>query len=166
MISDALSTYLDDHRAGAAGGEQLAKRLAETNVHQPWGRDLRLLSEQVTEDVRTLDEVRKALGLNGGLAKRMIALAGGYVIRWRPDRVLLHGEALPRVLELEAMMSGVTGKRQLWVLLGSVADDARLDGFDFEGLAERATEQIALLRSVHAQAAERLVGRAEQRATR
>jgi hypothetical protein len=54
---------------------------------------------------------------------------------------------LSRLLELEGLETGVTGKRSLWQVLGrAFADDERVASFDFAALVARADEQLAGLR--------------------
>jgi hypothetical protein len=58
------------------------------------------------------------------------------------------------LLELEALIAGVSGKLQLWRGLGEIAStQPRLRGFDFAGLSRRAEDQRRRLEGLHAPAA-------------
>lgn len=122
-----------------------------------------MVARQVSEDADTLESIRQALGVGGGAVKRLLALTGGLLTRWRPDRRLLHPEALALVVDLEAMIAGVDAKRQLWSVLDLMSDDPRLQAFDFSALIARADQQIELLRSAHRIESERLVPQSDAR---
>ena len=74
--------------------------------------------------------------------------------RTKPGRRFLAPSPLSRVLEAEAMIAGISAKRQLWVSLGEESlyfgDDA---DFDFDKLARRADAQLEVLRGFHRDAA-------------
>jgi hypothetical protein len=58
---------------------------------------------------------------------------------------------LSRLDELELLQIGVVGKRRLWALEHTHAGD--LSSFDLGALAERATEQLRRLETLHLKAA-------------
>lgn len=149
-----LEIYLDDHAAGAAAGLSLARRLHENNRNTEWADRLRGLAEQVEEDERTLDEIREALGFEGGKAKRYLALGGERVARLKPNGRLVTYSPLSRLLECEAMEAGVSAKKRLWAAMREgPADLPELSQYDFDELTARAEAQISLLTSFHAHAA-------------
>ncbi|MGH2756610.1 MAG: hypothetical protein ACRDI3_02345 [Actinomycetota bacterium] len=62
---------------------------------------------------------------------------------------------LSRLLELEGLMLGVTGKLGMWSALKDIADhDSRLAVADFDTLIERAVAQRTCLEEQRRQAAE------------
>jgi hypothetical protein len=77
--------------------------------------------------------------------------AGAWLLE-KVSRLKLNGQLrgyspLSRLLELEGLEMGITGKRSLWQALGrAFADDERVAGFDFAALVARADEQLAGLR--------------------
>ena len=142
--------YLNDHWAGAAAGSALAARLAKENVKSPWGTDLASISDQIRADKKTLAEIRRQLHSNGGAMKKAVALVGERVTRLKPNGRLHRYSPLSRVLELEALISGVSAKQRLWVALQTMDQSAELlAAFDLQGLEDRANSQLDLLRSIH-----------------
>jgi hypothetical protein len=77
--------------------------------------------------------------------------AGAWLLE-KVSRLKLNGQLrgyspLSRLLELEGLEMGITGKRSLWQVLGrAFAVDERVAGFDFAALMARADEQLAGLR--------------------
>lgn len=145
-----LEIYLDDHRAGAAGGLRLARRLSHNNSRGPWAGELEELAHRIERDSRTLAQVRDALGMHGGTMKTVAVLAGERIGRLKLNGHLLGYSPLSRVLEVETMMSGVSAKRRLWEALDEVqASFDELEPFDFEALTREAESQLDLLSRVH-----------------
>jgi hypothetical protein len=61
------------------------------------------------------------------------------------------GASRAELLELEALIAGVSGKLQLWRALDEVAaTEPRLRGFDFAALGRRAEDQRRRLEELHA----------------
>lgn len=149
-----LEIYLDDHWAGAAAGESLARRLHRNNSRTVWADKLAWLVAQIEADDRTLADLRDTLGMDSGGVKRALALFAE-----RVSRLKLNGQAfgyspLSRVIEAEAMMAGIAGKHRLWAALRhGLREDLAPPGFDFAELERRAEEQLDVLRSFHQEAA-------------
>jgi hypothetical protein len=151
--------YLDDHWAGAAAGVALATRLAEENTDSSLGADLAWISDQIRKDRGKLAEVRHHLRCTGGAFKEAAALIGERLSRLKPNGRIIQYSPLSRVLELEALISGVSAKRRLWVALQALHEDAgRLADFDFERLGASADAQLDLLCSIHEVAIGELFG--------
>lgn len=147
---EMLATYLDDHRAGAAAGRSLSRRMARENSDTGWSRKLAGLADEIDAENRALDEVRKVLGFRGGLVKRALARVAAEAGRLKLNRRLVGYSPLSRVLEAEALMAGVTAKRGLWVVMQSREDeDGKTAQFDFVALENQALDQIALLKEFH-----------------
>lgn len=151
---EMLATYLDDHRAGAAAGRSLSRRMARENSDTGWAEKLAGLADDIEADDRTLGELRRVLGVRGGLAKRSLARVAAGAARLKLNRRLIGYSPLSRVLEAEAMMAGVTAKKCLWVAMRSRGDfgDQTVQ-FDFVSLESRARDQIELLTEFHEAAA-------------
>ena len=49
--TDYLETYLQDHRAGAAMGSDLARRLADENLGTPYEDFLTGIAQEIEQDV-------------------------------------------------------------------------------------------------------------------
>jgi len=151
---DYLSTYLQDHRAGAELGVNLAQRLRDENVGTPYEDFLTLLAQEIEADVQTLEEIMGRFGVDKSKLKIAGAAIGEKLGRMKPNEQLSGYSPLSRVLELEMLRSGVQGKLALWNSLLEVSDhDERLDAEQLQGLAESAEKQLESLREQHRMAA-------------
>lgn len=146
---DEIEIYLGDHWAGAGAGSALARRLRDSNIDTAWGEALTWLAEQIDRDQDALAEIRRAHGTRTGLVKRAFALAGERIGLLKLNGQLTGYSDLSRVLEIEALASGVAAKRRLWIALGH---DERATACDVTELQQRAEEQLALLEEFHVQA--------------
>jgi hypothetical protein len=144
---ELLGIYLDDHFAGARAGLDLAKRLSAADSHSSTLGDV---AREIESDRETLREVMATVGVTPSLLK----VAAGWVSE-KAGRLKLNDRffgrsPLSRVLELDALIAGVSGKLQLWRALAQVAErDARLESFDFEALCSRAERQRNRLEDLH-----------------
>jgi hypothetical protein len=151
---DYLSTYLQDHRAGAELGSDLAVRLKEENIATPYEDFLTLLAQQIEDDVATLEAIMERFGVEKALLKTAGAKLGEKLGRLKPNEHLTAYSPLSRVQELEMLRSGVHGKLALWDALYEVSEtDDRLDPDELQALVERAESQLAGLREHHRMAA-------------
>lgn len=149
-----LQIYLGDHWAGAGAGQRLASRMQRRNRNGVWADDLAWLANQIESDDQRLAELRAALGIDTGKAKRAMAVVVETLSRLKPNGRLTGYSPLSRVVEAEAMMSGVAGKHRLWASMGRAdPSGADLSDFDFAGLERRAEEQLEKLRAFHHHAA-------------
>jgi hypothetical protein len=137
---DNLATYLNDHLAGATTGRELAKRLLSSNRGTEFEPTLEWLVEQIVEDRESLLGIMRAVGAPEDHLKKLAAFAVERVGRLKPNNSLFSYSPLSRMVELEGLVLGVTGKLGCWRALQEL-DDPRLAGFDLERLAERAQEQ-------------------------
>jgi hypothetical protein len=149
-----LETYLQDHRAGAEMGGDLARRLEEENRGTPYEDFLIRLAREIEQDVETLEGIMERFGVSKSLLKIAGAKMGEKLSRAKPNDQLTGYSPLSRVLELEGLRSGVGGKLALWDSLAQLAPhDARLDEDEIAALVARAERQLADLREHHAMAA-------------
>ncbi|HWB89693.1 MAG TPA: hypothetical protein VG872_10890 [Acidimicrobiia bacterium] len=145
-----LEIYLDDHWAGAGAGRSLARRLARNNAGTDWAWALEEVMGEIEEDDRTLETIRDRLGVTGGGVKRSLAQVGERVARLKLNGRLVTYSPLSKVLEVEALIAGVSAKRLLWTALGEIAaNNPALAGFGFADLEQRADAQLATLRRFH-----------------
>jgi hypothetical protein len=157
--ANLIDIYLDDHWAGAAAGAALASRLARENANSVWGADLALVADQIRGDRRALADVRRHLHSEGGTLKKAVALIGERLSRLKLNGRFTRYSPLSRVLELEALISGVSAKQRLWVTLQAFdQDDGRLVDFDLGGLEAEASSQVTLLSAIHDAAVEEVFG--------
>lgn len=152
VVSGLLRTYLQDHHAGATVGVELARRAASSNEGSEYGAPLARIAAEIAEDRDTLEAIMERLGAKPSPIKD----AGGWVAeklgRLKPNNRLLGYSPLSRVIELEGLLIGVTGKLALWEALGdSAADD--LDGVDLVELKARAEAQRTELEQLRRRAA-------------
>lgn len=82
------------------------------------------------------------LGVAQDRLKPALAWAGEKLGRLKPNGQLRGYSPLSRLVELEGLYVGISGKARLWKVLGSTLDQ-RLADVDFGGLAERADRQRA-----------------------
>ena len=138
-----LDVYLNDHLAGAMVGVELSRRAAENNRGTSLGDFLEGLHREIVEDRQTLQRLMTALGVEQSALKP----AAGWVLE-KAGRLKLNGQIrgyspLSRLVELEGLETGVSGKRALWQTHSSVFDgDPRLAQFNLDGLIARAEEQL------------------------
>jgi hypothetical protein len=149
-----LGTYLNDHLAGATVGLELAKRAASSNKGTEHAAFLQRLEQEIAEDRETLREMIRAFGFREDPIKKLAAWSGEKLGRLKPNGQLLGYSPLSRMVELEGLTVGVTGKRSLWLNLAKVeAHDERFAGFDLEELRLRAERQLAGLEEQRVRAA-------------
>ncbi|EWM10746.1 hypothetical protein [Kutzneria sp. 744] len=133
-----LAIYLNDHLAGATGGVELARRIADEHEDT----DLTGLACDIEADRDSLLRIMGALGVQ----QDHIKVAGGWLGE-KLGRLKLNGRLFSRsplsyVIELEAMRLGVDGKAAGWQTLRRLAEhDDRLDRTHLDELLARARSQ-------------------------
>jgi hypothetical protein len=150
-----LSIYLNDHLAGAVLGVGLARRLHESNEDEAsMAQPLATVCAEIEADRSTLEALMKRLGVRAGRVKPALAATGEKLGRLKPNGQLRGYSPLSRLLELELLLVGITGKTQLWKALER-ALGSDLEGFDFAQLAARAAHQRKVVDELHREAAGR-----------
>lgn len=139
-----IATYLNDHLAGATVGVELARRARGENEGSELGALLAELTAEIEQDRETLREVMAALGVGPDRLKQSLAWGGEKLGRLKPNGSVFSYSPLSRLVELEALALGVSGKAAAWRLLGELGDP-RLAEFDFAALAVRADHQLERL---------------------
>jgi len=153
-VHTRLATYLNDHLGGAAGGVELIRRLCRENQGTEYGPPLKVVARQVEEDVQSLRDVMARFGVEEDRIKQTAAYAAEKVGRLKLNGQLLGYSPLSRLVELEGMTLGVTGKQAMWVVLNeNYGQDPRLEGVDLPQLIARAKEQRVTLERLRRQAA-------------
>jgi len=152
---DLLRIYLQDHRAGAALGSQLAARAQGQNQGTEFEQPLARVRTEIDEDVATLEDVMKRLGVPHDRLKEAAFWTGEKLGRLKLNGRLTGYSPLSRVVELEGLLIGITGKRALWVALELVVpSEPRLEGIDFAALTARADRQRELVETMRRRAGE------------
>ena len=149
--SDMLKTYLQDHHAGATGGLELARRSAGANSDNEYGAELEAIAEEIAEDREALERAMELLEVKPSTIKDAAGWTAEKFGRLKPNNSVLGYSPLSRVVELEGLVLGVTGKLALWEALRTVVGD-RLEDIDFGVLADRALDQRARLKALRLRA--------------
>ncbi|HET7481782.1 MAG TPA: hypothetical protein VFK89_02870 [Actinomycetota bacterium] len=149
-----LRIYLNDHSGGAFLGIELAKRCLDSNRGTELGDYLEGFIDEVRSDRDALIDAIEACGFSPDRLKQI-----GGVIAERAGRLKLNGQLtgyspLSRLLELEGLILGVTGKLMLWRSLKEVVSEHPGVGVvDLDRMIARAEEQLANLEKHHHTAA-------------
>ena len=139
-----LGTYLNDHLAGSTVGVELAKRARGSNEGSEYGEALEKVAREIEEDRDTLKRLMDALEIKYDHPKMAAAWTGEKLGRLKPNGRLLSYSPLSRLIELEMLALGITGKLSLWEALTEVADqDSRIDLAQLKELSQRAERQRA-----------------------
>jgi hypothetical protein len=139
-----LAIYLNDHFAGSTAAVELARRARAGNKGSELGGLLHRLANEIEEDRNTLAAIMEAVGAKRDPFKARLAWVGEKVGRLKLNGQLTGQSPLSRVIELEGLELGFTGKASLWRALSEL-QDSRLAAFGFESLADRARRQSAEL---------------------
>jgi hypothetical protein len=154
-----LPIYLNDHLAAAVGATQLIRRAAGSNRDSPYGEPLTRLAEEINDDRHALQHLLKRLGIRADLVKIVASVGAERLGRLKLNGELLRYSPLSRLLELELLLLGVTGKLALWrALRTELGGDPRTDGVDFDELIARATSQRRRLDRLRERAAAEALG--------
>jgi hypothetical protein len=109
-----LDIYLDDHHAAAGAFLQVARRARLANPEGELAAFLDRLVGELTEERRELERMMRELGLRPSRAKDVVAGAPAQLGRLKLNGRVRGYSPLSRVLELEGLEAGVTGKLALW----------------------------------------------------
>ena len=140
MSSDALTTYLQDHLAGAIHAIELLKAMRDHFAGEPLGAFAAEMLAEIESDRDLLAKLTKRVGGSAGGVKEWGAWLSEKVSRLK----LKHGSAdgLGTFEALEFLVIGIHGKRALWRAMEVVASfDSRLRDIDFTELIARAEKQ-------------------------
>jgi len=151
--SQLLGIYLNDHLGGSTTGVELAKRTAKANRGTEFGGPLQRLASEIDEDRESLKRILDRLEVRPDRLKVAAAWAMEKAGRLKPNGRLRGYSPLSRVVEVEALVTGVSGKLSLWRALETVAPtEPRLDA-DLTALAQRAEDQLQRLHALRDRAA-------------
>jgi hypothetical protein len=153
-VALALHIYLQDHLAGATFGVQLVQRCQRNNEGSELAEPLAKLAAEIADDRRMLLAIMRDVGAEASRTK----VAAGWTLeklrRLKPNGGLFEYTPLARVVELESLAIGISGKKAMWRALEEVAShEQRLVHHDFPALAERADDQLARVETLRLDAA-------------
>jgi hypothetical protein len=153
MDRKLLRIYLQDHLAASTGGLELARRARGSNEGTPYGEPLARLADDIEADRRALESLMDDLGFGADRAKNLVFWVGEKAGRLKPNGQLTGYSPLSRMIEIEGLITGVNGKRSLWLTLREVAEsDPDLDTERLGRLVERAEQQLDTLHDLRSRA--------------
>lgn len=144
-----LEIYLNDHLAGATGGVELARRLRASNRDDAvFGQALSRVCAEIEADRTVLEQVIEGLGYSRSKVKPAAAWVAEKLGRLKLNGQLRGYSPLSRLIELEGLLIGITGKIGLWQTLTELGAGEDLDA-DLEQLTARAAAQRAAIDDLH-----------------
>ena len=153
-VHELLTTYLRDHRGGAAGGLALVRRCRSSNAGTELDDVLRRIETEIIEDTHSLELMMSRFGITPSRFKIAAGKAGEVVARLKSNGRVFTYSPSSRVLELEMLAAGIVTKRSLWRSLHAVASShPELVATELEDLATRATAQYETVMLEHDKAA-------------
>jgi predicted DNA-binding ribbon-helix-helix protein len=154
MNEKYLRIYMQDHLAGSTTGLELARRTAGANKGSEYGPALTKIADEIASDRRQLENIMRDLGFGADKLKNVAAWGLEKMGRLKLNGELTSYSPLSRVVELEGLITGISGKRELWVALLEVAPtEPRLDAALLERLRDRAEEQRETVEDLRVKAA-------------
>jgi hypothetical protein len=154
MNEKYLRIYLQDHLAGATAGLELARRTRGANEGTEYGTPLAKIADEIEADRRHLQGIIEDLGFGADRIKNVAAWGLEKFGRLKLNGELTGYSPLSRVVELEGLLTGITGKKGLWIALLELApDEPRLDADLLTRLSDRAEEQRATVEELREKAA-------------
>ncbi len=130
---------------GRRSGLELARRAAGSNADSEYGAELARIADEIAADRETLEQVMELLEVKPSPIKDAAGWTAEKFGRLKPNNSLLSYSPLSRVVELEGLVIGVTGKLALWESLRTRRRRERSTEIDFAALADRARDQRARL---------------------
>ena len=141
MDRKLLAIYLNDHLAGSVveqtwpNGSPGRTRAMTTAPRSPQSR------REIEEDKATLREVMDRADVRRQQTRLSLARLTELATRLKPNGRLVGYSPLSRVLELEGLTIGITGKLGLWRSLETLDHDSGVPDLDYTALATRAEDQ-------------------------
>lgn len=148
-----LTTYLNDHLAGAVAGCELANKISSENADTSFGPFLAELAREIEQDKGTLEELMQRLGIEPSPAKQLLGWIGEKLSRLKLSEAMTESQDLKRLLEFEALSLGIEGKLAMWrALIEASQSYPELATADLATLAKRAESQRSTLEDHRLQA--------------
>jgi len=133
-------------------GVELAKRSADSNSDWAHGAEIAEIRDEIAADQETLERIMDHLDVSPSKIKDGLGWTAEKLGRLKPNNFLLSQSPLSRVIELEGLVVGVTGKAALWEALTTAVGET-VAGVDLNELALRAESQRSRLESLRRTAA-------------
>lgn len=141
MDRKLLGIYLNDHLAGSVVGVSLARRFVRQNEGNEYGAKIAGIAHEIEEDQATLQKLMEGAGIRRKQTRLALARLTELATRLKRNGRLVGYSPLSRVLELEGLMMGITGKLELWRSLDALNERSDALGVNFASLAARAEDQ-------------------------
>jgi hypothetical protein len=155
-----LTIYLNDHLAAATAACELARRAARSNRGSSYGNFLERLAGEIEQDRDSLLRVMSSLDVRVSRVKVIGGWGAEKLGRLKLNGRLLGYSPLSRVLELETLALGVSGKLALWRSLQRLQpDQPELATFRLADLQARAERQLKRLETHRLRAVAEMAGR-------
>jgi hypothetical protein len=146
MSTSNLRVYMNDQLALGVLWRELVRRAARENTGTELGADLARVAQAISEDVATFESLMVRLGLRRNRVKPRVAAVLERLGRFKLNGSLTSYSELSRFAELEFLVMGIEGKKQLWTTLRDLAGlSVSAPDVDFDGLIERAETQRTTL---------------------
>jgi hypothetical protein len=161
MADEHIATYLNDHLAGSVAALQLLEDLEAWHLNTELERFFAELRTDISADRQELESLMNRLNTSQSHTRKATAwIAGKFTeLKLRLDDPA--GGDLRLLEALDALASGIEGKRALWLALAAAAENTpKLRSNDYQRLVERAEEQRARVEAVRIQAARSALGSA------
>jgi hypothetical protein len=146
-----LGIYLNDHLAGSMAGVERARMTRDANQGTEFAAPLAAVCRGIEEDRATLESIVDDLGIGRSKIKPLLGRLGEIIGRAKPNGQLRGYSPLSRVVDLESLVLGISGKRRLWILLGELLDGEI--AVDTATLIRRAEDQLATIEDLQVRAA-------------
>ena len=129
----------------------MARRTSASNEGTEFGGPLAKLCGEIEADRESLKVVMTELGVSQSRLKPALGWLGEKLGRLKPNGQLRGYSPLSRVVELESLVVGTTGRIRLWVLLDDLVGDQ--SSTDFAAHVRGAEDQRARLEELQMRAA-------------
>ena len=149
-----MRIYLQDHHAGSTTGLELARRILANNESNEYGEAMAPIVDEIAADRKALESIMDDLGFESDTIKDLGAWTLEKVGRLKLNGQITGYSPLSRMVELEGLMTGITGKIGLWAALLQIApDEPRLDVARLERLRESGESQRTTVEELRERAA-------------
>jgi hypothetical protein len=159
-MADSVSTYINDHLAGASQAIDLLGHLRDTHRSDSLGEFASGLLVEILADRDKLRELALRIGTGSNAVKEMISHVAEKISRLKlGDKGTI---AFGTFESLEFLVLGVHGKQVLWrALKACSAADPRLRHVDYDSLISRAEIQEETIETKRIEIAQKVLLSAE-----
>ncbi|MDP9885905.1 hypothetical protein J2W21_003430 [Sinomonas atrocyanea] len=146
---DVLAKYLHSHLIAGNSGKRLFDEAAKAWEGTFHASALSRLAREVSEDADELEKIVQALGLEPPAHRKAVAWATEQAAKVDPLNPAHAAGGRAGQLELESLLTAVTGKCLLWkALLLLTGEGLPVDAARLEQLHDRALHQISTLSEI------------------